>query len=363
MYQYIKGWKELAVWQPPPNFIPATAVSILIPARNEEDNILACLQSILAQNYPSSLFEIIVLDDHSTDDTAKIVVELQNERVKLLHLADFVKASEIQSFKKKAIEIGIAHARGELIITTDADCIVQTNWLNLLVAFHQERGINFIAAPVNFHQERSILERFQSLDFMGMMGIAGGGIQRQFMRMCNGANLAYTKTVFHAVNGFEGIDHLASGDDMLLMQKVAAKYPNEVGYLKNRAATVYTYAKPTLKSFINQRLRWATKSSSYRELLVTFILAMVFFFCCNIVFSLFAALFLGKVGWLILLGSVLVKALMDYRFLGMMSRFFGRQDLMLYFVSAFFLHIGYITIIGFLANLKTEYVWKGRKVK
>ncbi|MEM8528004.1 MAG: glycosyltransferase [Bacteroidota bacterium] len=361
--QYRNGWKELSAWNLPPDFEAKTSISVLIPARNEAENIVACLNSILQQSYPNSIWEVIVLDDHSTDETADLVKQIDAPNIRLLHLADFVEAGETQSFKKKAIEVGVAEAKGDLIVTTDADCIVQGDWLTLIASFYQAKSCKFIAAPVNFHQEQNVLERFQSLDFLGMMGTAGGGIQRQFMRMCNGANLAYEKAIFYEVSGFEGINEMASGDDMLLMQKVAARYPEGIGYLKNLRATTYTTAKPTFTSFFRQRLRWATKSSSYQEAQVTFILALVFFFCCDILFSFFALLFWTKQAIIIFLFSLIIKALMDYLFLSEMSKFFQRQDLMRSFLPSFFMHIGYIIFVGFAANLVKQYEWKGRKVR
>lgn len=363
MAQYMIGWKHLANWEVPPHFTPNTFITVLIPARNEAENIASCLNSIFQQHYPKSLFEVIVLDDYSTDSTAAIVQSFHYPNLKLLSLSNFLQENETQSYKKKAIEIGIANAKGKLIVTTDADCIVPENWLPLIASFYEIKKFKFIAAPVNFYNEKNTLERFQSLDFMGMMGIAGGGIQRRFMRMCNGANLAYEKQVFYEVNGFEGINHLASGDDMLLMQKVAAKYPESIGYLKNSAATVLTLAKPDWQSFLNQRIRWSTKSSSYREQLVTLILALVFFFCVNLILGLLLLPFLGWKGIYLLLSGLILKAIMDFIFLRQMSYFFNRTDLLRSFIPSFFLHIFYIAVVGFLAATVKKYEWKGRKVQ
>ena len=363
MYQYIKGWKMLPTWEVPPHYVPNTKVSIVIPARDEEKSILNCLSSIVQQNYPASLWEVIVVDDHSTDQTVALVSSFAHPNVKLLRLSDFVQEGETKAYKKKAIEVAIAASTGSLIVTTDADCVVQPNWLMLLVSYCECQQMKFVAAPVNFYQERNALERFQSLDFMGMMGIAGGGIQRGFMRMCNGANLAYTKAVFEEVHGFQNINHIASGDDMLLMHKVAARYPKQVGYLKNIAATVFTHAKPTLRDFLQQRIRWATKSSGYQEKMVTVILALVLFFCLNIVLIV---LLIPLLGWKvvpILVGVLLAKAIMDYLFLGLMSRFFEREQLMNAFIPSFFMHIAYIVFVGTAANFVKNYEWKGRKVK
>lgn len=363
MTHYRRAWQALPFWNLPSNFQAQTKVSVLIPARNEAANIEACLQSVLAQNYPSSLFEVIVLDDHSTDQTPEIVQSFAANNVHLITLAEHLTTDETQSFKKKALDIGVQKASGQLIVTTDADCVVQKNWLQLLVSFYEQKGYRFIAAPVNFHQEKNALERFQSLDFLGMMGISGAGVQSSWMRMCNGANLAYEKSLFQEVNGFEGINDLASGDDMLLMQKVAQRDPSAVGYLKNPSVTTFTIAKPTLSSFIQQRLRWATKSSSYPERWMTVALAAVFLFCTNIFLSMLLAIFWQQTLLLVTLFSIVSKAIMDYLLLKDMAIFFHRRDLLYSFWTSFVLHTVYIVGIGLAANLKKDYQWKGRIVR
>ena len=321
MTHYRRAWRALPIWEIPTDFQPKTKVSILIPARDEAENIAACLQSIGAQNYPAVLFEVIVLDDHSTDRTPEIVQSFASKNVRLIALADYIQPDETQSFKKKALDIGIEKANGTLIVTTDADCVVQENWLNLLVSFYERNSYRFIAAPVNFYKERNALERFQSLDFLGMMGISGAGVESSWMRMCNGANLAYEKSMFQEVDGFEGITDLASGDDMLLMQKIAQRDSSAIGYLKNPEVTTFTYAKPTLASFFQQRLRWATKSSSYPERWMTVALAAVFLFCANLLVSLLLAIFWSKTLIWIFLISAIGKAIVDYLLLSDMTDF------------------------------------------
>jgi len=363
--KYITAWKALSEWSIPEKFQPKTKASIIVPARNEEVNILQCLESLTAQNFPKELFEIIVVDDHSTDDTARVVqnFSIKNKNVRLLSLADFVKKGDTQSFKKKAIESAIAHASGELILTTDADCEVPPSWLRLMVSFFEKKECVFIAAPVNFFREKSTLEKFQSLDFIGMMGVTGAGVQLGWMNMCNGANLAYSKSAFEKIGGFSGIDHLASGDDILLMQKMAFHFPKGIGFLKNKEATVCTLAKPDLKSFFSQRLRWATKSANYQEWSVTFILAIVLFFCLAILGAFVLGIFMGWKWFVLFTLLFLIKGLADYFFLGTMSRYFGRSDLMRSFFTSQILHILYIVTVGIFSNVKKQYEWKGRKVK
>jgi len=363
---YTEGWKALSIWNIPNDFQPKTKISILIPARNEADNIGNCIESILNQTYPKGLFEIIVLDDFSEDETAELVNNYTKNNlttIRLIALGNYISLDDTQSFKKKAIEIGIAQANGELIVTTDADCVVQPNWLMLIASIYEEKQPKFIAAPVNFYQEQNDFERFQSLDFIGMMGITGSGIYTKIMRMCNGANLAYPKAVFEEVSGFQDIDDHASGDDMMLMQKIARIYPNDICYLKNQAATTFTMAKPTLKSFINQRVRWSTKSKGYEERQVTAILIGVWLFCVSIPLTFLSSLFLGRLFLIIGFGQLLIKMLADYRLLKTTSTFFNRSDLMQTFMKSSIYHLIYIIGIGFLGGVVRKYEWKGRKVR
>ena len=363
MSVYLKGWKSTPAWKIPETFQASQMLSIIIPARNEEKNITACLDALTKQNYPNTLFEIIVVDDHSTDRTAELIASRTEKNLRLIKLADFSKGKEINSFKKFAIETAIEQAEGSLIVTTDADCVVQENWLALIASFQENKDLHFVAAPVNFYNEKSLFERFQSLDFIGMMGITSAGIHNGFMHMCNGANLAYKKSTYEYVGGFEGINRLASGDDMLLMQKIAKAFPGKIGFLKNNSATTKTKAQPTFGDFITQRIRWASKSNAYPEIKVTLILAMVFFFSWTIIANIILAILFGMEFLLIALGQLLLKAVVDYRLLHSTARFFQREDLLRTFLPSLFYHLIYICLVGLLANIKTGYSWKGRQVK
>lgn len=365
MWRYRKHWRALPPFTPSPQFTPTVFLSILIPARNEAENIEACLHSILQQNYPAALFEIIVIDDHSTDQTAAIVRQIQaeNSQVHLIRLANIPAAQNQNAFKKFAIEQGIQQARGTLIIGTDADCLVPPEWLRLMAAFYESSQAVFIAAPVNFFREKSNLEYFQSLDFVGMMGITGAGIQGHFQHMCNGANLAYEKAAFEAVGGFSGIDGKASGDDMLLLQKMIRRFPGRIGFLKNPGATVRTRAMPDWASFVSQRIRWASKSYDYPEWRVTLRLVLVFLYCWAIILTF---LLLPIMGWTAVIALLLMlgtKTLVDYFFLREMSQYFGREDLMEKYPVSIPLHLIYIAWVGLMANFTQTYKWKGRKIR
>jgi len=362
-------FRLVAIWRSMPVFIPQTTspasvyISIIIPARNEAVAIETCLKSIAQQDYPAHLYEILVIDDHSTDATVEKVNAFPAPNLRLIHLADYPQLDPLSGFKKQAITWAIDHARGALIVTTDADCKAPPSWLRQLAAGYQEHDAKFIAAPVVFSPTTSLLEDFQALDFLGMMLVTGAGIQAGWFHMSNGANLAYPKKVFHDVGGFQGIQQIASGDDMLLMHKIIHRHPNNICFVKTTSATVSTTAQPTLSAFIQQRLRWATKSNSYTDQKVIAVLALIFFLCWSILLSLPATILWGWPALIAGLVLVSIKATADYHLLSTAASFFEKQALMRRFWLAQGLHILYIALIGLLANVKKTYDWKGRMVK
>jgi cellulose synthase/poly-beta-1,6-N-acetylglucosamine synthase-like glycosyltransferase len=276
---YRQSWKSIPDFRfQVSDFIPATKISIIIPARNEGQNISACLDSIVNQAYPKHLFQILVVDDHSTDNTAAIILSYQSQSIKLISLKDFVASNEINAYKKKAIEIAIQQSTGELIITTDADCIAPPGWLHTIAAFYQEKKPELIVMPVSINCSNKFIEIFQALDFMTLQGITGASVHKKFHSMCNGANLAYTKKAFNTVNGFKGIDNIASGDDMLLMHKIYQQNPNGIAYLKNKDVIVQTAPIKTISEFFNQRIRWASKADKYKDKRIFVVLLMVYLF-------------------------------------------------------------------------------------
>lgn len=362
---YSYGWRQLPQWKAPEGFHPRTRISVLVPARNEAEGIAQTLETLLDQRYPAGLYEVIVLDDFSEDDTAAVVRSFEDPRIRLLRMADFVDGQErsgVVSFKKKALETGVAHASGDLILTTDADCRVPSDWLRSVAAYYEAFQPAFMALPVRMHQERNLLERFQSLDFLGMMLLTGAGIQLRFTHLANGAGMAFPRAVFEAVGGYAGADHLASGDDLFLLHKILLKYPGKIAFVKTPLA-VLTQAQPTLRQFIRQRLRWGTKSAAYSDWKITVVLAIVFFHCWSILLSLLliplaplcmAGLFGVQVG---------IKAAVDFYMLRLACRFFDRSDLLRYFWISQPGHILYIAGIGLASNLVRGYEWKGRQVR
>ena len=354
---YMHSWRQIPDWEIPPDWEPCSTVTVLIPSRNEAANIAACLRSILAGTYPGTLLEILVIDDFSEDDTA-VLAEQTSNKVRVLRLAELPESGS--GGKKAAIKAGVAAAQGALIVTTDADCIAPPDWLRLLVSLYEARRPGAIAAPVAIHRDRNTLQHFQALDLAGMMGITGAGIHLGWHRMGNGANLCYTKAVFEAVDGFSGNAHLASGDDLFLLQKIARRAP--VLFLKNAAATVFTEAPADFQAFAKQRLRWGSKTTALPEVGVKVALALIFLFCCSLLLNVLMLVFVPLLLWLVL-GQLALKALADYILLSGMARFFKRRDLLRWFWPALILHTVYIAGIGAWSLLVTKYTWKGRRLK
>jgi cellulose synthase/poly-beta-1,6-N-acetylglucosamine synthase-like glycosyltransferase len=351
---YWRNWRSI------PDFIAPSVsspllFSVIIPARNEEKNIAHLLNALARQTYPADWFEVIVVDDHSTDNTVQQVKQCAG--VQLVSL----KEDAINSYKKKAIEAGIGSAKGEWIITTDADCIPGKNWLSTIAAFIAVKKPVFIAAPVCFTHQPSLLSIFQSLDFLTLQGITGASVYKNIHSMCNGANMAYQRNAFYEVGGFKGIDHIASGDDMLLMHKIWKQYPDQVQYLKCKDAIVSTAAMPSWAAFFNQRIRWASKARLYEDKRIIAVLALVYLFNLSFLVLLITSIVTPLYGWVLLLLWV-TKTVIELPFIYSVAGFFGKRSLVRYFFFFQPLHIAYTIISGFFGQLG-KYEWKGRRVK
>ena len=341
---------------------PQTKFSIVIPARNEAANIENCIAGILAQNYPSHLFELIVIDDFSEDETANIVgsLALQHSNLRLLRLQEFTKDENIVAYKKRAIEIAIEQANHPWIVTTDADCSFTNNWLASYDAYIQEHNCVMVAAPVAYKNTGSFLSVFQVLDFISLQGITAAAVGSGSHTLCNGANLCYSKEAFERVGKFSGIDHLPSGDDMLLMHKMKKSYPGKIGYLYAQNAVVTTAPSDTMGLFIQQRIRWASKASGYQDKIIFWILLLVYLVNFSLLVYLpINALQKGNINnWLILMGC---KTLIEIPFMYASAKFFKQQKLLWWFALMQPFHIVYTVVAGWFGTFGS-YTWKGRTV-
>src|SRR5215213_5481408 len=356
IFFYWNAWKNLNDYEPSPGIDPRY-ISVIVPARNEAKNISNLLLALKQQTYPRNFFEVIVVDDFSTDTTGEIVNRF-----------DFTKLILVQpdspshsSSKKKAIETGIRNAKGELIVTTDADCTPSAYWLETINNFYVTTGAVFIAAPVKFSYNQSLLQLFQSLDFLTLQGITAASVSSEFHAMCNGANLAYKKEAFENVNGFEGIDKVATGDDMLLMHKIGKKYPGKMFYLKNKEAITITQPMGSWKEFFMQRKRWASKTLVYEDYKIVAVLAFVYLLNCLFIALIVASLF-NNFYWWFVLGFWITKTIIELPFVTSVAKFYQEQSIVKFLLVFQPLHIIYTVFVG-LTSQFGKYEWKGRKTK
>lgn len=354
----IKGWANLRHPKiKSGNFV--TKVTVLIAARNEAARINCTIDDILAQDYPKHLTEIIIVDDHSTDCTADIIQSYADRGVKLLQLKE---DKPLNSYKKKAIAKAIDMSNGDLMVATDADCRMGNTWLSSIVSYYETGGdLVMISAPVTYFEERNLFEYMQTLEFAYLIGIGAAFIGNGRASTCNGANLAYRKDVFYEVGGFTGIDDLASGDDELLLQKIAEYYPNRIGFLKRPEAVVFTHAKHTLNEFLQQRRRWASKSTKYKDKKIVALAVGIWLFNLSLLVNAGMA-FYDVYFFKLFALQFLLKYLFEVAFLLPITSFFKRTRLVGLLILLIPIHIIYFVYIGLMGNSR-KYIWKGRSVR
>ncbi|MBD1429564.1 glycosyltransferase [Sphingobacterium sp. DN04309] len=351
-----KGWGAIPLFSSPQT--SSKHVSILIAARNEEDNIARTIEAVLQQNYPAAQLELIIVDDHSTDKTADIVRTYADRGVKLLQLQV---GDKLNSYKKYAITKAIEMASGEIIVTTDADCRMGPDWIRTIMAYFDKHDSYLVSSPVAYSEEKSRFEELQTLEFLYLIGLGAAGIGNGNPTTCNGANLAYRRDVFFEMGGFKGIDNLASGDDELFLHKVAEKYADKIGFCKSRDAIVYTDAKPDLASFISQRKRWASKSTKYKDKKVIFLGVCIWLFNLALICSLIGfVVLLPSLNWWLLTAFAL-KLIIEFIFLLPVLSFAKRLELLKYLPFLTVIHTFYMVYIGIAGNIG-KYDWKGRQV-
>ncbi|OYU81046.1 MAG: glycosyl transferase [Flavobacterium sp. BFFFF1] len=326
--------------------IPITRFSIVVPFRNEAENLPLLLDSFSKLNYPRELFEVILVDDDSSDGFV-----LESTAYRLLK-----SVRRSASPKKDAILTAIDIAQFEWIITTDADCEVPETWLAMMDSFLRGNDVEMICGPVAYRATDSFLANFQHADLASLQGATIGSFHLGKGFMCNGANFAYTKTLFSKLNGFGGNEGYPGGDDVFLLQKAMSKFPKLVGYLKSPHGIVHTNTSSTWHELFNQRVRWASKAAGYQSKFGQF-LGMV--------------VLLGNLGWiaglvlfainhtrLALPGFLILKIAIDYLLILKASRFL-KTEVRFHPISAavypfFSTAVAVYSVFG-------KFEWKGRR--
>lgn len=340
---------------------PTTQFSIVIPFRNEAENLPFLLESISKLDYPPNLYEVLFVNDDSDDVSAEVIQHFIQRSEISIQIVQNKRLSN--SPKKDAITEAINHSKSDWIVTTDADCELPTKWLKTLDAFLQTASRSgekpvMVCGLVIYKSDHSFIECFQQIDGFSLQTVAMGSFGLKNPILSNGANLAYKKSAFKTVNGFDGNNHVASGDDIFLMEKIKQTFPQKVQFLKSRDAAVSTTPQQSWKEVINQRIRWVSKTSKQKN--SSSILLGLLVFLANIFFIalpiLMAFDFKNLIVYLLIL---FFKILIDYVVIRQSAIFFNESVLFLKFLWLPFLYSFLMVIIVF-GGLTGGYSWKGR---
>jgi cellulose synthase/poly-beta-1,6-N-acetylglucosamine synthase-like glycosyltransferase len=343
--------------------LPAkTKFSVIIPFRNEAENLNQLLASISKLNYPKSMFEVILVDDDSEDDSVKgIHCFISKKDSNGIAFKVIQNKRTSHSPKKDAISTAVKISKFDWIITTDADCILPKYWLDAFDEFIQLNDPNCIVAPVTYHGKTSFFNRFQTLDILSLQGATVGGFGLKSPFMCNGANFGYRKSLFESLNGFEGNTNIASGDDIFLLEKFLKHDATKVQYLKSSNAIVSTNPCQDFINLVHQRVRWASKTSRYNNVFAK--LVGLFVFLGNLICLTFLPLVLFNFITLkIAMSLFVIKFCIDFLLLFKTARFFKQETLLLSYVLSSLLYPPFCVYVALLSLFKS-YEWKGRTFK
>lgn len=330
-----------------------TKVSVLIAARNEEKNIEKLLQTIYNQTFPKELYEVIIVDDHSEDDTIiKVNNFINNHKDINIRLLEATSEG-----KKKAISQALHNAENELIMVTDADCELNSEWIETVVAFYQDKKCKMILAPVLLSPANNLFEKMQVLEHLSLIASTAGSANIGFPVMCNGANMAYERISALEIEKLRHDFNIQSGDDMFLLEQFVKKYGSKnVKFLQNKSAIVKTKACKNIKEFIRQRRRWVSKSKSYTNSKIILTALVVLFFNLSIV-SLFLSAFFIPALWSLYILLTLLKFFIDFPILKNITNFMNQGKILKWTLPLEFIYPFYAVFTA-ISGLLLKVNWK-----
>jgi len=312
---------------------PVTFISLVIACRNEQYHLTSLLQAIALQNYAKDLFEVIIIDDHSTDRSVEIAAEFNDIR-------NFHIICNKGTGKKQALRTGIEAARGNLIITTDADCRMEANWIRTIAAFYEKNTPDMIICPVQIESTPQIFGRFQELEFLSLQGITAACALSEDATMCNGANIAFTREAYlnHSADLH---DEINSGDDIFLLHSLKKENNRKILWLESIDSMVTTESSPTLGSFFEQRSRWLSKGKAYKDR-STIVLGIVTFMTIVLLFVYLTGSLINTHLFSVLLMILILKSVPDFLILLNTSTRYKRRSLMKWFLPAQLIYPFYV---------------------
>ncbi|EDM45143.1 b-glycosyltransferase-related protein, glycosyltransferase family 2 protein [unidentified eubacterium SCB49] len=335
-----------------------TKFSIVIPFRNEAERLPGLLDSLSQLKYPKEHVEVLCINDESTDSSVQIIEAFMLKNPSF-HVRILNNKRVSSAPKKDAITMAISEAKNEWIITTDADCLIPSQWLNCYHKYITSNPVAFIAGPVIYKSSNTFIDQFQLLDNLSLQGVTMGSFGHKKGLFCNGANLAYTKSLFKEINGFANNNHIASGDDVFMLENVQAIFPEKVGYLANKDAVITTFTEKTWKNLIAQRVRWAKKTGKQNALFTKTVGFFVLAANLTLILCLLSLLLFNTAPWVFVVTLVL-KLGIDAILLQKTGRFFGKHISVVRVIS--FTHVyAFISCWVVFKSFFTNYTWKGRK--
>lgn len=353
---YRHGWKKTICRDLYTGTRVERNASVVLPVRNEAKQIGLLLEDLLHQKFPVDQYEVIVVNDHSTDQTAEIVNSLASglANIRLVELGDG------EYGKKAAIKKGVSMARHEVIISTDGDCRASSEWLAYIMSAFGEAGIRMVAGPVILEPDRGLFPTMQQLEFLSLVGVSAGAAGLGSPIMCNAANLAYLKEDFfhYQKTGEQGS---ASGDDMFLMLWAKKMNPGCIRYITSPGAVIRTIPCHGLQTFMMQRFRWISKSRYYRDFHLNATALLVFL--TNVSLLLLAVFCFVATRWILPFGILLgLKSMVDLLFMDKVLRYFGKRQGLLLVLPMELVYFMYVSVVG-IAGQVFPYTWKGRNIQ
>jgi cellulose synthase/poly-beta-1,6-N-acetylglucosamine synthase-like glycosyltransferase len=352
-------WRNISVINEAVQEAEFPFVSIIVVGRNEGENLTACINSIVQNDFPVQSYEIIYVDDHSEDDSLEKLNAIKTKQLEVLCLKDYEGLTRDNKFKKQAIEYALTRAKGDLILHTDADTIVGKRWIRSH-AISYAKGNVFSAAPVVLEEPYNFLTGFQMLDVLTTMAVTGGGIKAGMHYLANGANMSYDAKARQQIKDPDGYV-FASGDDVFLIQSFRRLKIGPISFLADPEAIVETKSVKRWRAFFNQRFRWAGKSRGYRDGNLLFVEALVFFMNLSLLIN-GLLLVLSLVGYHVFLTQIILKLLTDVLFIRSASSKLGIKTGGKYILPAFLFFPVYYLIIGISTFLPIQRTWKGRQI-
>ncbi|UII30200.1 glycosyltransferase [Fulvivirga ulvae] len=334
---------------------PSHYYTVIVPFRNEQNNLPNLLSSLQGQSISDQAYEVILVNDHSDDSSVEIInrfIPKAKFSISLLHL-------ETSEGKKQALLKGIKASAGSVIVTTDADCTFGKNWLNSIAEFYENSDTHMVTGPVTIEKESTFFEKLQTIEFASLIGSGAASLALHMPNMCNGANLSFLRTAFFDVGGYNGNEKIASGDDEFLMHKFWKAFEGKVRFNKSKDGIVYTRSHKSWYSFFQQRKRWASKWKHYSSIKTSALAVFILMFNMSFITAL-GLLVAGFQGSVILVIVITLKVILELFFLNKILNFLNKGLNLIHFIFLQFTYPFYVIIFGIAANFGT-YRWKGRK--